>query len=61
MTFDYAISEDNGRITYICAESRKAAIKEFIKEKGCSEEFVNKHCTVKCLGVIQGWTYGWRK
>ena len=53
MMFDFEISEDNGRITYICAKNRSDAIRLFIEEKGCSKDFVKRHYLVKCLGKVK--------
>lgn len=55
MTMEFKIVEYNGRITYICATSRADAIKYFCEEKGCTKEFVKKHCLVTCEGRITGW------
>lgn len=41
------IIDDNGTITYICAETRTEAIEIYCREKGCPEEYVKKHCIVK--------------
>ena len=53
MMFEYEINEDNGRKTFIWAESRNDAIRMFIEEKGCPIEFVKKHCLVKCNGRVK--------
>ncbi len=55
--FDYKFVHDNGSITYICASSRKQAIKYFMELHGCSIAFVNDHCVIKCMGRVsrEGW------
>lgn len=57
MTSDYKFVVDNGRIFYICANSRKEAVEEFCKEHGCDKEFVKEHCVVKNLGRIRNAEY----
>ena len=53
MACDFKFIMDCGSIIYICAESRKAAIEEFCKERGVSKDFVKEHCVVKNLGRIK--------
>jgi len=43
---------DNGRITYVRAENRKAAIELFCKEQGISKEFAKEHCKIKNMGRV---------
>jgi hypothetical protein len=45
--YDFAFTDDNGTITYICAKSRSEAIKIYCREKGCPEEYVKKHCVIR--------------
>ena len=55
MASDYKFVVDSGRITYICAESRKEAVEEFCKEHGCDKDFVKEHCVVKNMGRIKSY------
>lgn len=50
---DFKFIMDSGEITYICAESRKAAIEYFCKERKVPKDFVNAHCIVKNMGRVK--------
>ena len=50
---DFQFTFDSGRIFYVCAESRKDAIKIFCEEHGMSKEFLEKHCVVKNMGRVK--------
>lgn len=45
--YDFQIVDDNGTISYICAKCRTDAIEIYCKEKGCSKEYVKKHCVIR--------------
>lgn len=51
--YDFEFILDSGYIFYVCADSRKDAIKLFLKEHGMDKSFIEKHCTVKNLGRIK--------
>lgn len=53
--FDFKIVDDNGTITYICAKNRSDAIKIYIEEKGAPNDYVKKHCLVKCMGRVKSY------
>ena len=50
--YDFKFVADVGTITYICAKSRKEAIKFYCEEKGCNEEYVKEHCKVGNCGMV---------
>ena len=52
MSSDFKFITDSGRIVYVCAENRKAAVKAFCIDQGVTEEFVKEHCVVKNMGRI---------
>ena len=45
--YDFQFVDDNGTITYVCAKCRSEAIEAYCREKGCSKEYVKKHCIVR--------------
>ena len=45
--YHFKIIDDNGDITHMFAKSRSEAIKLYCGLKGCSEEYIKKHCIVK--------------
>lgn len=49
---DFKFVMDSGRIVYVCAESRKEAVKIFCEEQGVPEDFVKRHCLVKYMGYF---------
>ena len=53
MASDFQFVCDNGRIYYVCAESRKEAIRLFCEELGVSLEFVKQHCVVRNMGRVK--------
>lgn len=54
---DFKFILDSGLIIYICAENRKAAVKEFCKDHGVTEDYVKQHCVVKNMGGIKSEAY----
>ena len=48
--YKFRVIEDVGRICYVCAQTRKKAIEVYCNEKGCNEEYVNKHCKIENWG-----------
>lgn len=50
--YDYKFTVDNGRIFYVCADSRKNAVELFCEEHGTSKDFVKDHCVVKSMGRV---------
>lgn len=45
--YDFEITDDNGTITCICANSRTEAVELYCKEKGCPKEYVKEHCIIR--------------
>ena len=51
--FSFKFVNDNGKISHIIAEGRKAAISQYSQEEGCPVEFVKKHCLITNEGTAK--------
>lgn len=52
--YDFKFILDTGRIVYICAPSRKEAIKLFCEEHGCDDEYIKNHVVIRRCGKVCG-------
>ena len=56
---DFEFILDSGYIFYVCAESRKEAVKLFLEQHGMAKDFFDRHCTVKNMGRIKNNAAHW--
>ena len=52
--YDFKFVLDTGLIVYICAPSRKEAIKLFCEEQGCDDEYIKNHVVIRRCGKVCG-------
>lgn len=52
--YDFKFVIDTGLIVYICAPSRKEAIKLFCEEHECDDEYIKNHVVIRRCGKICG-------
>lgn len=52
--YDFKFVLDTGLIVYICAPSRKEAIKLFCEECGCDDEYIKNHVVIRRCGKVCG-------
>lgn len=50
--YDFKFVVDNGHIFYVCAPSRKEAIKLFREEHGVSDAFIKEHTVITNCGKV---------
>lgn len=52
--YDFKFVLDTGLIVYICAPSRKEAIKLFCEEHGCDDEYIKNRVVIRRCGKVCG-------
>ena len=52
--YDFKFVIDTGLIVYICAPSRKEAIKLFCEEHECDDEYIKNHVAIRRCGKVCG-------
>lgn len=52
--YDFKFVIDTGLIVYICAPSRKEAIKLFCEEHGCDDEYIKNHVVIRRCRKVCG-------
>lgn len=53
MTYEYKLIIDNGLIAYVKAKSRTGALDKYCKETGVNKLWLEEHCVVRNMGIVE--------